>query len=174
MDWLLKGLQSQILHCLKMYKIYDKSIHIREEHGNMMSGIDSKRKKLSGGKDSKRHIQGRCSITIMFVIVMMPHNHILRKCTARYKLSGSQEKINNLMSDVESSRWPVCLVHSGNFRRNQITRLPLLSWGNHHYLPCCEFFDPNSGILVSSDRFNWEFCAFYSPRCIMVCACTIR
>ena len=28
---------------------------------------------------------------------MMPLNHILRKCTAEYKLSRSQEKINHLM-----------------------------------------------------------------------------
>ena len=28
---------------------------------------------------------------------MMPLNHILRKCTAGYKLSKSQEKINHLM-----------------------------------------------------------------------------
>ena len=28
---------------------------------------------------------------------MMPLNHILRKCTAGYKLSRSQEKINQLM-----------------------------------------------------------------------------
>ena len=28
---------------------------------------------------------------------MMPLNHILRKCTAGYKLSRSQEKINHLM-----------------------------------------------------------------------------
>ena len=28
---------------------------------------------------------------------MMPLNHILRKCTARYKLSKWQEKINRLM-----------------------------------------------------------------------------
>ena len=27
----------------------------------------------------------------------MPLNHILRKCTARYKLSKSQENINQLM-----------------------------------------------------------------------------
>ena len=27
----------------------------------------------------------------------MPFNHILRKCTAAYKLSKSQEKINHLM-----------------------------------------------------------------------------
>ena len=28
---------------------------------------------------------------------MMPLNHILRKCTAGYKLSRSQEKVNHLM-----------------------------------------------------------------------------
>ena len=28
---------------------------------------------------------------------MMPLNHILRKCTAGYKLTKSQEKINHLM-----------------------------------------------------------------------------
>ena len=28
---------------------------------------------------------------------MMPLNHILRKCTARYKLGRSQEKVNHLM-----------------------------------------------------------------------------
>ena len=34
---------------------------------------------------------------LIFIIAMMPLNHILRKCTAGYKLSRSQEKINHLM-----------------------------------------------------------------------------
>ena len=50
---------------------------------------------------------------------------------------------------------PVCLVSPGNFRWNQITRLPLLSWRNTHYSPHCKFFDPNSGILAPSDQFNF-------------------
>ena len=33
----------------------------------------------------------------LFIIAMMPLNHILRKCTAGYKLSRSQEKVNHLM-----------------------------------------------------------------------------
>ena len=33
----------------------------------------------------------------MFVIAMIPLNHILKKYTAGYKLSKSQEKINHLM-----------------------------------------------------------------------------
>ena len=34
---------------------------------------------------------------LLFIIAMMPQNHLLRKCTAGYKLSRSQEKINHLM-----------------------------------------------------------------------------
>ena len=34
---------------------------------------------------------------LLFIIAMMPLNHILRKCTAGYKFSRSQEKINHLM-----------------------------------------------------------------------------
>ena len=36
---------------------------------------------------------------------MMPHNHILRKCTAGYKLSRSQENVNHLiyMDDIKLS-----------------------------------------------------------------------
>ena len=34
---------------------------------------------------------------LLFIIAMMPLNHIIRKCTAGYKLSRSQEKINHLM-----------------------------------------------------------------------------
>ena len=34
---------------------------------------------------------------LLFIIVMMPLNHILRKCTAGYRLSRSQEKINHIM-----------------------------------------------------------------------------
>ena len=34
---------------------------------------------------------------VLFIIAMMPLNHILRKCTAGYKLSESQERINHLM-----------------------------------------------------------------------------
>ena len=37
----------------------------REDHGNQKSGIDSRRKKLSRSKDTKRHITGRCTTTIM-------------------------------------------------------------------------------------------------------------
>ena len=38
---------------------------------------------------------------LLFIIAMMPLNHILRKCTAEYKLSRSQEKINHLIYMVD-------------------------------------------------------------------------
>ena len=41
--------------------------------------------------------QGDALSPLLFIIAMMPLNHILRKCTAGYKLSRSQEKINRLM-----------------------------------------------------------------------------
>ena len=56
--------QSWILHCLKMYKIRLSHIVYWEDHGNLKNGTDSKRKKISRGKDPKRHILGRCTITI--------------------------------------------------------------------------------------------------------------
>ena len=41
--------------------------------------------------------QGDALSLLLFIIAIMPLNQILRKCTAGYKLSRSQEKINHLM-----------------------------------------------------------------------------
>ena len=41
--------------------------------------------------------QGCALSPLLFIIAMMPLNHILRKCAAGYKLSRSQEKIKHLM-----------------------------------------------------------------------------
>ena len=40
--------------------------------------------------------QGDSLSTLLFVIAIMPLNHIVRKCIAGYKLSQLQEKINHL------------------------------------------------------------------------------
>ena len=47
--------------------------------------------------------QGDTLLPFLFVIAMMPLNHKLRKCSGRYKLSKSQEKINHLkyMDDIK-------------------------------------------------------------------------
>ena len=71
---------------------------IERSHGNLESGIDSRRKKLSIDKDPKRHIPKEMHYHHYYLpIVMMPLNQIHKKCTAGYKLSESQEKINRLM-----------------------------------------------------------------------------
>ena len=41
--------------------------------------------------------QGDALSLLLFIIAMMPLNHIFRKCSAGYELSRSQEKINHLM-----------------------------------------------------------------------------
>ena len=41
--------------------------------------------------------QGDALSPSLFIIAMMPLNHILRKCTPSYELSRSQENINHLM-----------------------------------------------------------------------------
>ena len=58
------------------------------------SAIDSRRKKFTWGKNPERYILERYAITIiLFMIAVMLHNYILRKC----KLHKSQEKIVHLM-----------------------------------------------------------------------------
>ena len=54
-------------------------------------------KSLAEVKIQRGIFQGDALSLLLFVIAMMPLNLILRKCTARYKLSKLQEKINHLM-----------------------------------------------------------------------------
>ena len=86
--------QNWIMNCLKRYKTSDEIIHfIEKKHDNLESGIGSKRKKL---KNQRRKFQADAQSPLS-IIAMLPLNHILKKCTAGYKLGKSQEKINPLM-----------------------------------------------------------------------------
>ena len=84
------------------------------------------------------------SSTPQQVVSIFGNTYLLEPLFSKMKHAKSMlhsQLLNHLLSDglcdVGSSRWPVCLIHSG---RNQITWLPLLSWRNHHYSPRCKFF----------------------------------
>ena len=90
--------KSWIINCLKMYKISDEVINFIEEN------MKTWRVELTAGGTSSAEakiqrgiFQGDAPSPLLFIIAMMPLNHILRKCTAGYKLRRSQEKINHLM-----------------------------------------------------------------------------
>ena len=55
------------------------------------------RQGLTEVKMQRGIFQGNARSPLLFVIAMMPLNHNLRNCTAGYKVSKSQEKINHLM-----------------------------------------------------------------------------
>ena len=54
-------------------------------------------RRLAEAKIQRGIFQEDALSPLLFIIAMMPFYHILRKCTARYKLSRSQEKVNHLM-----------------------------------------------------------------------------
>ena len=54
-------------------------------------------KSIGETKIQRGIFQGDALSPLLFIIAMMPLNHILRKCAAGYKLNRSQEKINHLM-----------------------------------------------------------------------------
>ena len=77
-----------------MYKILDEVTKFIEK---TISGNDCRRKKLRRGKIQRGIFQGDALSPLLLVIAMIPLSHILRKGTAGYKLSKSQEKINHLL-----------------------------------------------------------------------------
>ena len=54
-------------------------------------------KSLTETKIQRGIFQGDALSLLLFIITMVPLKHKLRKCTAGYKLSRSQGKINHLM-----------------------------------------------------------------------------
>ena len=89
---------SWITNYLKMYKISHETINfIKNIMKNWRVELSAGGKSLAETKIQRGIIQGDALSPLLFIIATMPLNHILRKCTAGYKLSRSQEKVNNLM-----------------------------------------------------------------------------
>ena len=91
--------QNWIINCLKMYKISDKVINFIEKTMKTWKvELIAKREKLSLSEGLNRYISRRCTVTVTIHNCQLCH---LTKCTAGYKPSKSQEKINPLTNTAD-------------------------------------------------------------------------
>ena len=75
--------QSLIINCLKMYKISHETIYFVEKNmKNWRIKLTAGGKSLAETKIQRGIFQGDALSPLLFIIAMMPLNHILRKCTA--------------------------------------------------------------------------------------------
>ena len=89
---------SWIINSLKMYKISDEVINFTDKTMKTWRvELTAGGRRLAEAKIQRGIFQGDALSPLLFIIAMMPLNHILRKCTAGYKHSRSQEKVNHLM-----------------------------------------------------------------------------
>ena len=80
-------LKSLIIDYLKTYKISDKVVKfIENTMENYRVKLTAGGKSFTEGKIQRGIFQGDALSPLLFVIEMMSLNHILRKCTGRYKL----------------------------------------------------------------------------------------
>ena len=89
---------SWIINSLQMYKVSDEIINfIDKTMKTWRVELTAGGRKLAETKIQRGIFQGDDLSPLLFIITMMPLNHILKKCTAGYKLGRSQEKVNHLM-----------------------------------------------------------------------------
>ena len=87
--------QSWILHCLKMYKISHEVINfIEQTMKTWRVELTAEGRNIAETKIQRGIIQGDALSPLLFIIAMMPLNHILRKCTAGYKLAREDQPPN--------------------------------------------------------------------------------
>ena len=85
--------QRWILHCLKMYKIsHEVTNFIEQTMKTWRVDLTAGGRSIAEIKIQSGIFQGDALSPFLFVIAMMPLNHILRKCAAGYTLSRSQEE----------------------------------------------------------------------------------
>ena len=90
--------QSWILHSLKMYKTSHEVIKfIGQTMKTWRVELTAGGRSIGETKIQRGIFQGGALSPLLFIIAMMPLNHILRKCVVGYKLTRSEEKINHLM-----------------------------------------------------------------------------
>ena len=89
---------SWIINCLKMYKTSDEVINfIDKTMKTWRVELTAEGRRLAEVKIQRGIFQIDALSPLLFMIAMMPLSHVLRKCTAGYKLSRSQEEVNHLM-----------------------------------------------------------------------------
>ena len=109
---------SWIINSPKMYKISHEVINFIDKTMKIWRvELTAGGRSLAEAKFQRSIFQGDALSPLLFIIVMMPLNHIFRKYTAGYKLSRSQEKINHLMymDDIKlfakNEKEPETLIH---------------------------------------------------------------
>ena len=60
----------------------------------LVGGIESERTNSNRGENPRRHLPGKFTLALLFIILMMPLNHVLRKCTGCCYFIKAQEKFN--------------------------------------------------------------------------------
>ena len=96
--------QNLIIICLKMYKISHEVINFIEKPVKTWKmELTAGGRSLAEAKIQRVIFQGDAIAVLLIIIAMILLNHLLRKCTAGYKLSRSEEKINHLlyMDDIK-------------------------------------------------------------------------
>ena len=92
------GPQNWIINCLKAYKISHEVINFIEKTMKTWEvELTARERRLAETKIQSGIFQGDAQSPLLFIIVMMLLNHIRRKCTTSYILSGSPGKINHQM-----------------------------------------------------------------------------
>ncbi len=86
--------------------------------GNWSGELKPRRQSLAEVNNQRGIFQGDALSRLLFVAGIMPLNHILSKCTARYKLSKSQAKIKHLMYMVDIKPFRQKRKRTGNPNTN--------------------------------------------------------